>query len=87
MKICFCYCHITVSEVLSHFHFQISYSGTSSESREQELSFDTKLDGISGFIVEDMGSLKSVRIYLTGPVEKGQVVLLKSQALKNSTRP
>ena len=38
------------------------------ESREQELLFDTKLDGISGFIVEDMGSLKSVRIYLTDPV-------------------
>ena len=38
------------------------------ESREPELSFDTKVDGILGFIVENMGSLISVRIYLTDPV-------------------
>ena len=46
----------------------IDYPGTSLERREQELSFDTKLDEISGFIVEDMCSLKSVRSYLTDPV-------------------
>ena len=46
----------------------IDYPGTSLERREQELSFDTKLDEISGFIVEDIGSFKSVRIYLTDPV-------------------
>ena len=47
---------------------EISYPGTSLERREQELSFDTKLDGISGFIVEDTGSLKSVPIFLTDSV-------------------
>ena len=31
---------------------------TSPESREPELSFDTKLDGISGLIVGFIGSLK-----------------------------
>ena len=36
--------------------FKISHPGTSSERREQELSFDTKIDGISCFIVGDMGS-------------------------------
>jgi len=53
------------------------------ERREQELSFDTKLDGISGFIVEDMDSLKNVRIYLTDPVQlkKSYVVVVVDQPI------
>ena len=43
---------------------QISYPETSLERREPELSFDTKLDGITGLIVADIDTLKSVRIYL-----------------------
>ena len=43
--------------------------GTSMERREQGLSFDTKLDGVSGFIVADMDTLKSVRIYLIALVD------------------
>ena len=38
--------------------------GISLERWEQELSFDTKIDGITGVIVADMDTLKSVRIYL-----------------------
>ena len=39
------------------------------ERREPELSFDTKLDGITGLIVADIDTLKSVRIYLIALVE------------------
>ena len=35
---------------------QISYPVTSLESRDQGLSFDTKNDGVRGFIDVDMGS-------------------------------
>ena len=42
---------------------------TSLEKREQELSFDNKLDGVSGFIVAVMDTLKSVRIYLIALVD------------------
>ena len=49
------YCHISL-HISDNFY--ISHPVTSLERREQELSFDTKLDGILGFIVGDMGSWK-----------------------------
>ena len=39
------------------------------ERREQELSFDTNLDGVSGFIVADMDTLKRGQIYLIALVD------------------
>ena len=46
----------------------MSYPGTSLESRELELSFDTKLDGVSGFFVGDIGTLKGAQGLSTAPV-------------------
>ena len=39
----------------------MSYPGTSTESMEPELLFDTKLDGISGFIVADTDKIVQIQ--------------------------
>ena len=67
---------------------QISYPGTSLERREPELSFDTNLDGVSGFIVAETATLKSVRIYLIALVitVNGKVVF-KSWMSPTCTTP
>ena len=84
------HCHIFVTVtfpcISGIIQVQISHPGTSSERREQELSFDTKLDEISGFNVEDIGSFKSVRIYLTDPVNGGMVWYDKVPTLTTTSR-
>ena len=66
------HCHIFVTVtfpcISQTIEVQISYPETSPESREPELSFDTRLNGVSGFFDGDIGSLKSAPFYSADPV-------------------
>ena len=71
MKFHFYYCQITVTFDYHHVFLNISdnfgpnlISRDITGRRDPELSFDIKLDGITGLIVADIDTLKSVRIYL-----------------------
>ena len=52
------------------------------ERRESELSFDTNIDGVSGFIVAETATLKSVRIFVIALVE---AVSVKENKKKGKT--